>query len=115
MPRQGRARRVAARQTQLGQRKKRHSREPSDAPSDAPSIFPSSEPPESKHAATSLDESSSPEAPAPQRIADRRPAPSRHAEQRPTVYNYVEAELKRIAIVIGGVLAILITLTFVLS
>ena len=114
MPQQGKSRRAAARQTQLGQRKKRHPRVPSAAPP------PTTDAPQSREAEdlrTLGDEAGPlserrPDASRP--VAAQRPSPSIQAEPRPRVYHYIKSEIKRIFALSAGILAILIALTFVL-
>ena len=109
MPQRGRSRRMAARQAQLGQRKKRHTPGASGIPSTTDALpvtraGDGAEPLGAKAADASR----------PQPIAGQRPSPGRQAEPRPAVYAYVKSELKRIAGLSAGILAILIILTFVL-
>ena len=110
MPQRGRSKRAAARQAQLGQRKKKHTRTPSEAlaPGSAPDVK------EPENGAEPLVEKR-PEAPrAPAAVTPRPPLPTRQAQPRPAVYSYAGPELKRIMVVSAGALAILIGLTFVL-
>ena len=107
MPRQGKARRAAVRQTQLGQKKKRVGRSPADAP---PVIIPT--PQRGGDTSVSTDETPTPPV-ATQPVKAQRAAPFR-TEQRAAVYRYVGPEIKRIAVVTAGILAVLIVLTFVL-
>ena len=111
MPQRNRSKRAAARQTQLGQRKKRQSRGSSAA---------ARRPHQTDAApATGANAVSEPERrpePAAQRAAPATPAapPSRPAEPRPAIYGYVKSEVKRIGVLAAGVLVILIALSFVL-
>lgn len=138
MPQRGRSRRVAARQAQLGQRKKRQTRgSPGMSPAThAPQVGDAEALPSPEDGADHLGEkrpdavsvvrrpgSSSPLGTGPA-AAQRpsvgagprtRPSPGRQAQPRPTVYDYVKPEIKRIAILSAGIVAILIVLTFVLK
>ena len=111
MPQRGRSRRAAARQTQLGQRKKRQGRGPSGVPS--VSIPDAAQERASDDGADPLAEKL-PQASRPPTAGAQAPSLRRQVEPRPTVYNYVRAEVKRIAALAAGVLAILIALSFVL-
>ena len=116
MPQRGRSKRAAARQTQLGQRKKRQARGPvavtqtARAPdaavvTDAEVALAPEQQPEPRH----------PEAtPVAVAAAPSRPAHSRPSEPRPAIYGYVKSEVQRIGILATGALAVLIALTFVL-
>lgn len=106
MPQRGKSRRTAARQTQLGQRKRRQTRGPSGTPA-ASEPKPAAEPVSVAAEAVSPDMSSPPQ-PSPQRQSTPR------AEARPAVYAYVAPELRRILTFSGATLAILVALTFVL-
>ena len=111
MPQRGRSKRAAARQTQLGQRKKRQPRGPAAVTRTA----------RSPDAAlvTGAEVAHAPGyRPEPRRL-DPAPAaeikpPSRPAEPRPAIYGYVKSEVQRIGILAAGALAVLIALTFVL-
>ena len=108
MPRQGRTRRAAARQTQLGQKKKRAGKSPAEAPPAVPFT------PQEKSRDTSVSLDVTPLSPTPaQPVIATRSAPTR-TETRPAVYRYVGPEIKRIAIVTAGMLAVLIVLTVLL-
>ena len=108
MPRQGKARRAAVRQTQLGQKKKRTSRSPAETPS---AFLP---PTPQRTSDTSVSPDETPTTPVtPQPVAAQRATPFR-TEQRAAVYKYVGPEIKRIAVVTAGLLAVLIVLTVVL-
>ena len=109
MPRQGKSRRVAARQTQMGQRKKRLS----PGPSGNPDIV----------AATPVRVDDDGPKPGTEKPAEtfgshpaeaRRPNYARQAESRTTLYNYVRPELTRILGLATVIIATLIALTFVL-
>ncbi len=107
MPQRGKSRRAAARQTQLGQKKKRSVKGPSD-------ILPLRE-----TATTTTGESADtaeevrtlPQTPA---LAPAPRPPARRATERATVYNYIGPEMKRILILSGGVVALLIAFSFFL-
>ena len=111
MPQRGKSKRVAARQAQLGQRKKRQPRGSSLVTQTAPS----------SDAAAVTDAEVAPTAeyqpePAVQEAAPvaRMTPPSRPPEPKPAIYGYVKSEVQRIGILATGVLVILIVLTFVL-
>ncbi len=108
MPQRGRSKKVAARQGQLAQRKKRQSPGPSGIPSSTGDL--------DVRNAGEVGEpqgTTPPGSPGTQPVEALRPSPMRRAEARPTVYNYVQSEIKRIAGLSAGILAILIVLTFV--
>ena len=109
MPHRGKSRRVAARQTQQGQKKKR----PNPGPSGSPAIAAAApvkvgedgpKPRTERPTETSI----------PQPFETQRPYYPRQAESRTSVYSYVRPELARILGFSGVILAILIALTFVL-
>ena len=82
----GRGHRIASRQAQLGQRRRRQGR--------AAPTLPASPPP------VSVEEEEAQSQPAPQTApvaASPRPAPRARPEYRPGVLNYIGPELKRIA------------------
>ena len=110
MPQQGRSRRVAARQTQAGQRKKRHGRAPSGTPSTshAPQVSTAAQG-EAGPLIGAVPEASMSEA-----VELARPVPIRPAEPRPALYSYVKPELTRIFGLSVVFLAVLIGLSFVL-
>ena len=108
MPRQGKARRAAVRQTQLGQKKKRTSKSPAEAQS---AFLP---PTPQRVSDTSVSTDETPTTPVtPQPVTAQRSTPYR-TEQRAAVYRYIGPEIKRIAVLTAGMLAILIVLTVVL-
>ena len=107
MPQRGRSRRTAARQTQLGQRKRRQTRGPSGTPA-APEPKPADEP------AAAVVESVGPVGTSSTQPSPQRQSSPRTAEARPAVYAYVAPELRRILTFSGATLAILVALTFVL-
>ncbi len=107
MPQRGKSRRTAARQTQLGQRKRRQTRGPSGTPT-APEPKPATE-----SVAVSAEGVTPDTLPTPQPSLQRQSSP-RAAEARPAVYAYVAPELRRILTFSGATLAILVALTFVL-
>ena len=109
MPQRGSSKRVAARQAQLAQRKKRQSPGPSGIP-------PTTEALDVRKAGDGGESQgrTSPDSASPQSVEGQRPTPVRRAEPRPAVYSYVKSEIKRIAGLSAGILAILIVLTFVL-
>ena len=113
MPQRGKSRRAAARQTQLGQRKKRQNRGPHGIP-DAIESPQASETVETGNGPPSLTESHQ-QVTVPQPVGAQRSSFNRQTEPRPRVYAYVKSEMKRIAALAGGVLVILIVLTFVLG
>ena len=104
MPQSGRSRRAAARQTQLGQKKKRHNKV-SLGDAAAVGVRPVDE---TAAVATSTD------VPAAQVPTPTLPVPSRPAEPRPVAYSFVVPELKRILGVAVSAFAILIILSVVL-
>ena len=109
MPQRGRSRRVAARQSQLKQRKKRPVKGPSGVP------VTTAAPGEGELEAEGAVQGESPSvSPVAQPVAPRRPAPFRQSETRATVYQYVKPEIRRIAILASGILVILVALSFVL-
>ena len=110
MPRQGKSRRAAARQGQLGQRKRRQERGPSGFPmtevappsragEDGPGIPIAGDAPQ----------------PTPQLAAAPRGSASRQATARLTVYNYVGAEVKRILAMAVVAIVVLVAVSFVLK
>ena len=109
MPQRGGSRRVAARQAKLGQRKKKQTPGASGILSgtDVLNVRTAGDGAEPLGAKP-------PDSSRPQPIVGHRPSPGRQAEPRPTVYKYVHSEIKRIAGLSAGILAILIILTFVL-
>jgi hypothetical protein len=107
MPQRGRSKRAAARQTQLGQRKKRQSRGSSAAHSlDAAPVTDAEVAPAAEYKAE------------PRALGTAPPAaatpPSRPAEPKPAIHGYVKSEVQRIGVLAAGVLIILIALSFVL-
>jgi hypothetical protein len=126
MPRQGKSRRVAARQAELGQRKRRQTRGPSGVPQSAPDPRPTGTQ-DNGEGSGPLTEAVRPEAAAPSpssrtqatrtQAAATQPRPafsSRRTDPRPAAYLYVASELRRVGILAAGILAILIILTLVL-
>ena len=108
MPQRGKSRRAAARQTQLGQRKKRQTRSPSEIP-DTP------RPPQVRQAVDGSGAlSTPPDAGRPQPTAPARPFQGRQAEPRRTVYQYIGPEIKRILSLSAVILGIIVVLSFVL-
>jgi hypothetical protein len=108
MPQRGKSRKTAARQTQLGQRKKRQTR----GPSGIPVTQPGTEAVEPEDGGGEGFEAR----PAPARAATavaQRPTVAR-PEPRARVYQYVGAEVKRILALGSVTLAILIILAFVI-
>jgi len=109
MPQRGKSRRTAARQTQMGQNKRRQTKGPSGVPM---ATEPLSEVPE-EETTPSLEGRDGP-LPRPRSSLVQRPAPSRAPEIRPAVYAYVVPELKRILTFSSATFATLIVLTFFL-
>ena len=110
MPQSGKSRRAAARQSQLGQKKKRQSRGPSGVPATVePSLVSRTGEPPVSLPQTRVNTPVTETAVAP------RPQIGRHPEQRPAVYAYVRSEIKRIVGLSAGAIAILIALSFVLK
>ena len=108
MPQRGRAKKAAARQTQLGQRKKRHAKGPSDALS-ATASPPVARP---EDGAAALPARS--DAPTHQPGAAQRAPSGRHTDVRPTANSYVGPEIKRIMVLSSAILAVLVVLTFIM-
>ena len=105
-----RSRRAAARQAQLGQRKKRPAKGPSGIPATVDRPLGDEAPEQTAPVAGRPAVAPSPSVAAPQRQYA-----SRLAEPVPVVYGYVRSEVRRIAALAAGVIAILIVLSFVLS
>jgi len=108
MPRKGR--RVAAKQAQLGQRRKR-GRGPSGIPVIPPENRDGQAPTVTRPEAAIIAESR------PAATSSPTAAPTRRIEtrNRPLVYSFVGAEIRRITLLSGVILAILVTLSFVLN
>lgn len=105
MPQRGRSKRVASRQAELGQKKKRQARPQTETPLDTtPRV---DEAQEADQGTTAALEPARP-TPTPRSFLGRQPAPT------PSVYNYINAEMKRIGILSTAILAALIVFTFVL-
>ena len=102
MPQRGRSKRVAARQAELGQRKKRQQRVQTEVPLNTSAPLTTETPIGDQGASAAL------ESPAPRPFLSRQPAPT------PAVYNYIGPEMKRIGILATAILAALIVLTIVL-
>ncbi len=111
MPQRGRSKRAAARQTQLGQRKKRQSRGPAAVTQTARA--PDAAVVTDAEVARAPERQPEPVRPEAAPVAAAAP-PSRPAEPRPAIYGYVKSEVQRIGILATGALAVLIVLTFVL-
>ena len=108
MPQRGRSKKAAARQTQLGQRKKRQARAPQpEFPLDTPQLAPA------PVADLGGEVSSTPEPARPSPVIPRS-APARGQVSRASVYNYIGPEVKRIGILSTVILTVLIVLTVVL-
>ena len=107
MPQRGKSRRTAARQTQLGQRKRRQTRGPSGTPA-------GSEPRPAIESVSAAAEGVSADVTSIPQPSSQRQSSPRAAEARPAVYAYVAPELRRILTFSGATLAILVALTFVL-
>ena len=114
MPQRGRSKRAAARQTQLGQRKKRQSRGPAAVTRTARA--PDAAVVTDAEVARAPEHQPEPLRPEAARVAPTPVAapPARPAEPRPAIYGYVKSEVQRIGILAAGALAVLIALTFVL-
>lgn len=113
MPQQGKSRRVAARQTQAGQRKKRRGRGPSGIPSTthAPQVTAAVQD-EARVLTGAVPETSMPQAvELPQPVVP----PIRPTEPRAALYGYVKPELTRILGLSAVVLTALIGLSFALK
>ena len=106
MPQRGRSKRVAARQAELGQRKKRQQRVQGEAPLDISSPPVTEAPVGDQGTTTALEPPRT--APTPRPFLGRQPAPT------PAVYSYIGPELKRIGILATAILAALIVLTILL-
>ena len=109
MPRRAKSRRVAAQQTQQGQKKKKPSPGPSgiSAAEEGPSALRVEE-------RTRVPVEGATESPRPQPVVSQRPLSSRQTESRISVYNYVRPEIKRIMTLSAAILVIIIVLSFVL-
>jgi hypothetical protein len=117
MPDKGR--RVASRQAQLGRRKRRQNRSPGGAPSDGTAIA-IAENQQAERVATQERERITP-AQDTRPVAPSRPvptslrrSPTRVRAERSMAYNYVGSELRRIVIIYGGLIVILVVLAFFL-
>ena len=119
----GKARRVASRQAQLNQRRKKQQRGPRGIPVAQPMASPEDDQ-AGLGVATQVAESAAPTSapsprPQPSPAAGRTGpaagslAPSRARREYTTSTNYIGAELRRILVMAGVVLAVLIALTFV--
>ena len=106
MPQRGRSKRVAARQAQLGQRKKRGSRVQTEVPLDISSPPVTEIPVGDQGTTTALEP--------PRPTATPRPFLSRQPASTPTVYSYIGPEIKRIATLASVIVAALTVLTIVL-
>jgi hypothetical protein len=106
MPHRSGSKRVAARQTQLGQRKKR---QPRGAPTVSPARDTLGVPTATDTRVAPPAQEYRPEAP---RAA--RPGPSSRVEPPPALQGYVKAEMRRIFALTAAVVVILVVLTFVL-
>ena len=111
MPQRGRSKRAAARQTQLGQRKKRQSRGSSAVTRTAHSL--DAAPVTDAEVAPAAEYKAEPRALGTAPPAAATP-PSRPAEPKPAIHGYVKSEVQRIGVLAAGVLIILIALSFVL-
>ena len=108
MPQRGRSRRASARQTQLGQRKKKQPKSSSEIP--APP-----RPPQVRQAGDGSGAiSTPPDATRPQPAAPARAFQARQAEPRRTVYQYIVPEIKRILSLSAVIMGIIVVLSFVL-
>ena len=109
MPQRGGSKRTAARQTQLGQRKKRQTRGPSGIPA-----------PSDEQQATEVHDGAARPGDAPEASSRsttavaQRPSHSRAGESRSRVYLYIGSEVRRIAGVSAAAFAILIVLAIFL-
>ena len=125
----GKARRAAARQGELSRRRKRNQRGPSGVPAvsdqNTGNGLAVAATTASAGAAAIEDGSTQPAQPAPSVAAVQAPAPSaspapqpraqgRTRGERPAAYNYVGAELRRIAVLSTVVIAALVALSIVL-
>ena len=122
----GKSRRVASRQAQLSRRRKRAQKGPAGmipaAPlpvevdgqqAEAPPAV-VTEPPASSPPAASARPSPVAQRPAPVAAAAPKRAPSRIRGERPATYNFIGAELRRILLMAGVVLAVIIVLGILL-
>ena len=117
MPDKGR--RVASRQAQLGRRKRRQNRGPSGAPSDGATTAIAENQPADRVATQEREpttptqdaRAAAPSRPAP---ASLRRSPTRARAERPMAYNYIGPELRRILILFGVQIVILVVLAFFL-
>lgn len=119
----GKARRIASRQAQLSRRRKRQQRGPSGIPTPPPAgtevdgravgatVPQAAEATEAVPVTGRPRPGSAPARPTPVSPAAR---PIRARGERPSTYNYVGSELRRILILAGSVVAIIIVLAIVL-
>jgi hypothetical protein len=116
MPDKGR--RIASRQAQIGRRKRRQNRSPGSAPSDGATTAVAENQGDSRIAVQDRDSATPPsqdtKAAAPPRpaAASPRQGPARARADRPMAYNYVGPELRRILILSGILIVILVVLAF---
>jgi hypothetical protein len=117
MPDKGR--RVASRQAQLGRRKRRQSRGASGAPSDGANTAIAEN--ESGNRVATQEREPTKTAQDTRDVAAPRPAPAtlrrsptRARAERPMAYNYVGPEMRRILILSGVLIVILVVLAFFL-
>ena len=114
MPDKGR--RVAARQAKLSQRRKKQGRAPSGSPTVAPTSAAVEAQPDGRAAAQTQRPAPTPAAPPAARQVQASPArtPAQARTERPLTYSYIGTEFRRILILSGLALAIVIVLGFFL-
>jgi hypothetical protein len=117
MPDKGR--RVASRQAQLGRRKRRQSRGASGAPSDGDATAVAENQPANRVATQEREPTTAAQdarevAPPRTAPATLRRSPTRARAERPMAYNYVGPEMRRILILSGVLIVILVVLAFFL-
>ena len=117
----GKGRRVASRQAQIGRKRRRQGRSTEAVAGDGPLVAEESAPvataaPEAQAEPQSSAPVSAPQAPVQSTHAQSSPQRStpRNRLDRPTAYNYVAPEVRRILIMAGVLLAVLIALSFVI-
>ena len=116
----GKGRRVASRQAQLGQRRRRHNRGPAGdslvtpqtAVAETEAVSAEAEPINEKSTAatTAREPAQSPQV---RSVPQRNPTRAR--AERPVAYNYVKSEMTRILILAGVLTTVLIAITFVVK
>lgn len=117
----GKGRRVASRQAEIGRKRRRQSRATADVAADGHLVAEEDAPVATAAPGAQVEPQSSapvspqqsPAQPSPARSSPQRNAP-RNRFDRPAAYNYVASEVRRILIMSGILLAVLIALSFVI-